>query len=297
MSSEGIFTHGTRAATVSTGQDYIGPYRLLKLVRASKTAKIWEAMNSTDNKRLALKALHGDYCKDKNEIAALKHEYNVGSSIDHPNVIDIFEFDVVRGVPYVVMEYFNGPNIKQMLRQSPEVIDEHLDGSLRACVESLAVMHDADWVHRDVKPDNFLMNSSGEVRLIDFSIAEKIKRGLSRLLGGKSKVQGTMSYIPPEQIRGESVDGRADIYSLGCTFFEMVGGKMPYTGINANELLNKHLKAPIPSLISTNKRVTKEFSGLVARMMAKKPAGRPESMHDVLSELDKMRVKRPEKMH
>lgn len=282
---------------MSKAQDYIGPYRLLKLVRASKTAKIWEAMNSSDNKRLALKALHGQYCKDKSEIAALKHEYNVGSSIDHPNVIDIYEYDVVRGVPFIVMEYFNGPNIKQMIRQSPEVIATYLDSALRECAASLGDMHEAGWVHRDVKPDNFLINNEGKVRLIDFSIAEKIKRGLGKLLSGKSKVQGTMSYIPPEQIRGESVDGRADIYSLGCTFYEMASGKMPYTGVNSNELLNKHLKAPIPSLMSVNEKVTKPFTRLVMRMMAKKREDRPESMAEVLSELDGMRVMAREKIN
>ena len=296
LKTRAALLNGIRVPNVSKAQDYIGPYRLLKLVRASKTAKIWEAMNSSDNKRLALKALHGDYCKDKAEIAALKHEYNVGKSIDHPNVIDIFEYDVVRGVPFIVMEYFNGPNVKQMIRQSPEVVNLHLDSALRACAESLGEMHEADWVHRDVKPDNFLMNEAGEIRLIDFSIAEKIKRGLSKLLSGKSKVQGTISYIPPEQIRGENVDGRADIYSLGCTYYEMVSGKMPYTGVNSNELLNKHLKAPIPSLMSVNEKVTKDFTRLVMRMMAKKAADRPASTEEVIAELEDIRVLTREKI-
>jgi serine/threonine protein kinase len=205
-------------------------------------------------------------------------------------VINIYDYDVARGVPYIVMEYFNGPNIKQQLRLAPELVVEHLDDVIHASLRGLGVMHAADWVHRDVKPDNFLMNDEGDVRLIDFSIAEKIKRGLGKLLSGKSKVQGTMSYIPPEQIRGENVDGRADIYSLGCMFFEMVSGKMPYTGVNPNELLNKHLKAPIPSLISVNDSVTPEFAQLVARMMAKRADERPASTGDIETELDAIRV-------
>lgn len=242
------------------------------------------------NERVALKALHGDYCKDKSEVAALKHEYNVGSSIDHRNIIDIYDYDVVRGVPFIVMEYFNGPNVKQQLRQAPELVLAHLDAILKASLQALDELHNMGWVHRDVKPDNFLLNGEGELRLIDFSIAEKIKRGLGKLLSGKSKVQGTMSYIPPEQIRGETVDGRADIYSLGCTFFEMVGGKLPYTGTSGNELLNKHLKAPTPSLVSINVNVTAEFAKLVARMMAKRPDARPASMADIEEELDAIRV-------
>ena len=276
---------------MSSGQEYIGPYRLTKLVRVSKTAEIWEAMNSA-NEHFALKALHGNYRNDKAEIAALKHEYNVGSSVDHPDVIDIYDYKIARGVPFIVMEYFNGPNVKQQLRQAPELVLTHLEAALSAAVRGLQALHETGWVHRDVKPDNFLLNAEGELRLIDFSIAEKIKRGLSKLLSGKQKVQGTMSYIPPEQIRGETVDGRADIYSLGCTFFEMVGGKVPFTGTSGNELLNRHLKAPIPSLASVNVNVTPEFAKLVTRMMAKRPDERPDSMADIEKELAEIRILR-----
>ena len=262
------------------------------MVRAGNTAKIWEAMNSTDQQRVALKALHGKACNDRNEIAALKHEYNVGRCLDHPNVIKIHEFNIARNVPYLVMEYFNGPNIKQMLRQEPELVQNHLVDILHMTLSALGHIHQHGWVHRDVKPDNFLLNEDGDVRLIDFSIAEKIKRGLGKLLAGKSKVQGTLSYISPEQIRGETVDARTDIYGLGCMFFELVGGRVPYTGSNANELLNKHIKAPVPSLVSMNEQTTMDFAKLVARMMAKRPGERPESTQDIESLLDDMRVLR-----
>ena len=274
-------------------REYIGKYRLLKLVRAGKTAQIWEAMDPADNERIALKALHGDYCKDKHEIALLKHEYAVGNALDHEAVNRVRAFDIAKGTPFVAMDYFAGPNIKQAMRSHPQVIDKFTDDIVRLTAEGLGHMHDIGWVHCDVKPDNYLINSKAVVKLIDFSIAQKIKKkgGFGKLFKGKNKVQGTMSYMSPEQIRGEQVDARADIYSLGCMYYELLSGKMPYTGISANDLLTKHLRASVPSLSSVNENVTREFTKLVLKMMAKKPDQRPDSIKKVLDTLEKIRIR------
>jgi serine/threonine protein kinase len=140
-------------------------------------------------------------------------------------------------------------------------------------------------VHRDVKPDNFLVGENGEVKLIDFALAVRRKKGLARLFSTRSKVQGTRSYMSPEQIRGQPLDERADIYSYGCVAYELLGGKPPYTGTSTNELLNKHLRAAIPPAQASNRNVTDEFAALMKSMLAKKPEDRPQSMDDVLTEL------------
>ena len=108
---------------------------------------------------------------------------------------------------------------------------------------------------------------------------------IGKLITPKSKVQGTRSYMSPEQIRGSALDDRADLYSLGCTLFELASGKPPFTGASANDLLMKHLKASPPSLESANRNVTPEFARLVRRAMAKKPSARQKSTADFLSEL------------
>ena len=110
----------------------------------------------------------------------------------------------------------------------------------------LAHMHDKGWVHRDVKPDNYLINDENEVRLIDFTIAAKKTGGLGKLLGGKTKVQGTYSYMGPEQIRGQGVDPRDDVYSFGCMAYELLAGKLPFTANTPPELLQRHLKSEAP---------------------------------------------------
>jgi serine/threonine protein kinase len=151
-------------------------------------------------------------------------------------------------------------------------------------------LHSQGWVHRDVKPDNFLMNREGTVKLIDFAIAEQSKGFLGKLLGGRSKVQGTRSYMSPEQIRGRGVDERSDVYGLGCMFHEMIAGKPPFTGQTTQELLTKHLQNPPPPLESAGRDVTSEFAELVRKMLAKSPASRPQSMDEVLKALKNMKV-------
>ena len=113
------------------------------------------------------------------------------------------------------------------------------------------------------------------MKLIDLALATRVRRGLARLLALKSKVQGTRSYMSPEQIRGQVLDQRADVYSFGCTIHELIAGKPPFTGASSTELLNKHLKSTPPSLDALDRNVTMEFARLVRKTLAKDPAGRP----------------------
>ena len=137
-------------------------------------------------------------------------------------------------------------------------------------------MHDKGWVHCDIKPDNFLADEQGNVKVIDFAIALKMKKGFFG--GAKPKsVQGTRSYMSPEQIRRKALDPRADVYSLGCVIFEMMAGRTPFNASNPDELLSKHLTATPPSMISCS-GATRDLNDLVMRMMDKDPAKRPPAM-------------------
>ena len=126
--------------------------------------------------------------------------------------------------------------------------------------------------------------------MIDFAIAQKIKRGIGRLLNVKGKVAGTRSYMSPEQIRNETLDFRSDVYSFGCVAFELVSGKPPYTGTSADELLQRHLKAPVPSLMAVSDHVNESLSDLVMQAMAKRREERPASMTDFLEAFKKIRL-------
>lgn len=275
---------------MSKTRDFLGPYRLTRLIRQGNSAEIWEAVEENNEERVALKVLRAKSRTDKEEIAGLKHEYNVSNSLtSSPRLINIHEFRVESGTPFLVMELFSELNLKQALRRGPESIAFMLDKIVEQAAEGLYFMHNKGWIHRDVKPDNFLVSREGEVKLIDFQIAEKKKSGLGKLFY-KGKVQGTKSYMSPEQIRGKACDERADIYGFGCVLYEAVTGKPPFTGTSSNDLLSKHLTANIPNPVVQNENVTPEFAGLLKRMMAKKAENRPPTMWEFLKEFRQLQT-------
>lgn len=285
---------------MSVGKDFIGPYQLLRLIRAGNSTQVWEAVRSGEKKRIALKVLTSRYRKDKHEIAQLKHEANIGKQLKHENVIEIFDYYDETGIPLISMELFHANSVKISIREKRDQLLPILTPIIRQCVLGLKEMHDKGWVHCDVKPDNFLADDNGLVKLIDFSIGNKIKKsgGLAGLFNSRPKaVQGTRSYMAPEQIRRKNSDARTDIYGLGCMIFELMSGKLPYTGNSPDQLLKRHLTATIPSLESCSDAST-DFSNLVKKMLAKKPEQRFQSMADFLGVFERCQMfrsgKRPE---
>ncbi len=271
-------------------QDYVGPFRLLNKIREGKTCEVWEVMNDLTRGRLAIKLLAGEAAKNREEVGFLKHEHQVGQKLDHPQVIKIYEFGTDHESVYLAMELFAAPNLKQWIHQGVEALAPVASECIHKAAEGLSYFHSQGWIHRDIKPDNFLMKPSGDVKLIDFALAVRPKRGLARMLARKSKIQGTRSYMSPEQIRGQHLDERADIYSFGCMIYELVGGKPPYTGNSTNDLLTKHLRAAIPPLQGANRNVSDDFAQLVRKTLAKTPAERPASMAEFLQEFRAMQV-------
>jgi len=263
-------------------RDFLGPYRLTRLIRLGSTCQVWEAIRDDGQKRYALKVLRPEQRGNKEEIAFLKHEFEIASTLSHKNIIKIVEYKTDAETPFIVMELFSEINLKQAMRRGPEPIAFKLTSIVEQASEALYYFHSKGYVHCDIKPDNLLLSRDYEVKLIDFTISRKVKTGLSRLFGGKNKVEGTRSYMSPEQIRGLTLDQRSDIYSMGCMLFELCTGKAPYTGNTPNDLLSKHLSATPPSALVTNENITPEFNNLIKRLLAKKPEERPQTMWDVL---------------
>ncbi len=237
-----------------------------------------------------MKTLLEDSRRDREQIGYLRWEYTIGRDLVHPNVIQIENYDVDRGRPYLVMEWFAAPNMKNRIRQGVEPMAHLLERIVEQAAVGLEVLHKAGYVHRDVKPDNFLVDDTGHVKLIDFALAHRARRGLGRLLARAPKLQGTRSYMAPEQIRCAVADPRADIYSFACTIFELLASKPPFTATTSNELLNKHLKVAPPSLEAADKNLTAEFAQLIRRSMAKRPEDRPPSMTDFLTDFRRIRM-------
>ena len=264
--------------------DFLGPYRLARFIRSGSTCQIWEAIRDKTD-RFVLKVLRPDHWGNRQEIALLKHEFDVAHGLKHPSIIRIHDFNTEGKIAYLVLEVFSVLNVKQSIRDNPANVQFFFEKIANQSATALAFMHEHGWVHCDVKPDNFLLNDKGVVKLIDFSIAQRKSGFMAKMLGGSRTIRGTRSYMAPEQIRGKALDGRADVYSLGCVFYELLAGKPPYFGDSPNDLLQRHLTAGIPGVVVQNDNVTAEMSEFIRHMMAKKPENRPESMAEVIRHL------------
>ncbi len=269
---------------------YLGPYRLLNVVHTGQNCCIWQAYDDANDRIVGIKTLLDKFVKDREQVRFLRWEYAVGRTLRHQWIIEMFSLGTDRGTPYLVAEWFSAPNMKQRLNAGMEKISYMLPKVVERSAEALGYLHKMGWVHRDVKPDNFLVSDEGGVKLIDFALARKQKSRLVRFFSRGNKVQGTRSYMAPEQIRGKAQDPRSDVYSFGCVLHELLAGKPPFTGVSSNELLMKHLRVPPPPLEAFNSNVTAEFAQLVRRCMSKNPAARPSSMEDFLGEFRMLRI-------
>jgi serine/threonine-protein kinase len=243
---------------------------------------------------IGIKAILPKAAKDSEQVGYLRQECKVGLEIKHPRIIEVFGFDIDRGTPFLAMEWFPAPNLKKRIRtkEDREKILPFFPTIVDQAAEGMGWMHGKGWVHRDIKPENFLVDDTGQVRLIDFGLAQRPSGFLAKILPFKPKRQGTPSYMSPEQIRCGALDQRADVYSLGCVLHELAAGAPPFTGSTQEELFGKHLKAAIPSLETVDSNVTPDFANLVRRCLSKDPAGRPDSAQKVLEEFRKMRMYR-----
>ena len=275
---------------MATGSEFVGNYRMYHLIRAGGVYQIWAVRPMSETTLFAMKWLPPGEKYTRQALSELRHEFAVGKTLDHPAVIKTYEFNTTNNGAYMLLEFFKTPNLKQQIVGNAHDVKCRAKEILINCAAGLAHMHQIGWVHRDVKPDNFLVADNNEVRLIDFNLARKIKTGLGKMFSGKTAVQGTHSYMAPEQIRGQHVDARTDIYSLGCVTFELFNGKPPFTANSFQELLGKHLKSKPPDLTVVDKNITPEFAAFVKRMMAKDPEERPATMKYLQMELRTLRL-------
>jgi eukaryotic-like serine/threonine-protein kinase len=272
-------------------QQFVGTYRMYHLIRAGALYEIWAVRPMSETTAFAMKWLPPGPKFSRSAVNELKHEYNVGVALDHPGIIKTYDFGNTSNGAFMLLELFKVPNLKQQIVAGGYKKLQHRAREILVnCAAGLAHLHEKGWIHRDIKPDNFLLRDDNVVKLIDFNLARKPAGGLSKLFGGRMEVAGTHSYMSPEQIRGQSQDFRADVYSLGCMIHEFFSGKPPFTANSPNELLQRHLTTRPQPLVVFDKNITPEFANYVLRMMAKDPKVRPASMKDVMMEIKTQKI-------
>ena len=269
---------------MSDNQNLVGGYELKNCIATGSSTQIWEVAQAGSAVPLAMKLLLPDSLKDVATKNVLKHEFKVGSICEHPTMIRYHKLEVTRDHGFFIMDYFRAPSLKAQITANLAETQSRLKKIVEAMCQAFVHMNEKGWLHRDIKPDNVLVNKTGEVRVIDFSLATKILTGVMKLVGGKQKViMGTRTYIAPELILKSSPTPQSDIYSLGVTIYEIATGSPPFAGLNPSDLLAKHLsETPAPPSI-VNRNVTPELDALILRLLAKKPKDRPAEMREVMS--------------
>jgi eukaryotic-like serine/threonine-protein kinase len=279
-------------------EEIISGYQLKNLMYPGQSSQVWEVVEVSSHRHFAMKLLLPEKAREAEHRRLLMHEATVGKKLAHPNVIKIVNVSSDSKNPFIVMEFFPAGSLKSRMNQAlrnpkqGEFIKEHCLNIFRQSATALAYMNASGWVHRDVKPDNILVNSAGDVRVIDFALAQRIEKPsfFSNWFRKKGLTAGTRSYMSPEQIRNQPLDGRADIYSFGAAMYEVTTGRPPFRAGTNQELLLKHVTEKPASPQVHNPDLTDEFSDLVLMMLAKKREQRPPDFHQVLMTLRTIKV-------
>lgn len=259
-------------------------FRLINCLASGQHSQVWEVTDPTGG-HLAMKLLLPEAFADPDQKASIKHEHKAGKSFDHPNIIKYHEVVVSKQHAYFTMELFRAPNLKAQIYSDRNSVQLRLKRLLELMALALEHVHDRGWLHKDVKPENILVNKASEVRLIDFSLSARMAGALGKMFGGKQAIQGTRTYMAPEQILGKQAVPQTDMYSLGITVFEMLTGEPPFKGSTPKNLLLRHINEPAPAPSIFNPNVTPEMDRLVLRLLAKKPENRYKKMAELLVEL------------
>lgn len=256
-----------------------------------QTSRLWQAYDDKERRYVGIKTLHERYVGDSAQINFLRKEYEVAAPLSHPLLIDVQEFGFDKKVPYLVMEWCGAPNMKMLLNRGYEESAQYLQKIIPQMAEVLVYFHSKGWIHRDIKPDNFIYSDDTGLKLIDFALSDKKPSIASKLLSFMpKKVQGTASYMSPEQIQGKSVGEQSDIYSLGCTFFELLAGRPPFTGGTIQDLLQKQVSSLAPPITARNNNITPEMAGVVKMCLAKDVRDRPQTSEELYTLLRSIRV-------
>ena len=269
---------GWAPGSLQATQFLIEGYRLLRKLGEGSNALVYLAQPDAGGPAHVLKVMRMEGPDSESNLQRFMQEYALLASIDHPNVARFHRQGFSVGAAYIAMEYFPCGELRNLLgrKLDPYVALYYV----RQIASGLEAVHSAGIVHRDLKPENVLVREDGIVALSDFGIAKHT--GMLLTDTGAGDVVGTPYYLSPEQATGSRVDARADLYSLGVMFFEMLTGDKPYHATSARELLRKHVEDPVPQLPDA----LQWCQPLLGRLMAKDPQDRFESASQLLDQLE-----------
>jgi len=259
-----------------------GRYELVRIVGSGGMSTVHCAFDTLLERNVALKILHDQYGEDEEYVERFRREARAVAQLSHPNIVTVIDRGEEDGKQFIVFELVEGENLKELVeRGGPLPVRRALELGLEVA-RALAFAHAQGLVHRDVKPQNVLLNGDGRAKVTDFGIVRSLDAVGHTETG---TVLGTSQYIAPEQARGEHVDAQTDVYSFGVVLYELLTGEVPYSGDSFLSVAMKHVNDPVPSVLDARPDAPIRLASLVERSLAKEPADRPGSMDEVVGEL------------
>ena len=271
---------------LAVGSRLAGRYRIVELVGVGGMGMVYRAHDEQLDLPVAVKVLRPDLAGDGRRLERFKTELVLARQVSHPHVVRIHDLGSDGDVVFLTMDFVPGRSLAELLAEEGPLAPDRAVGIARQIASALAAAHEAGVVHRDLKPGNVLVDDSGRATISDFGIARSLA-GPGQTLPGT--VIGTLDYLSPEQARGESVDGRTDLYALGILLYEMLTGKLPFSGGSEAEVLAQRLTGATRDLESAGVRVPRQLAAVVRRLLQRDPARRYQSAGEVFDDLGRWR--------
>jgi serine/threonine protein kinase len=257
-------------------------FEVLEVLGQGGMGVVYKARQQSLNRLVALKLLISQLAASEEFVARFEREAKVIASVNHPNVVQVYDFGKDDGLLYLVMEYVDGPTLEDVMKKKdlPRFLT-----AVRDVTKGLHRVHEAGLVHRDVKPSNILIAKDGTAKISDFGLA--IETDGSQKLTQSGMFVGTPHYVSPEHAQGKKIDGRSDLYSLGVILFEGYAGRPPFQAPSATALLLKHVNEAPPALYKLAPQSPRPVQEIVRKLLAKNPAARHDTAASLVRDLDR----------
>lgn len=265
------------------GKRVSGRYKLLEVIGDGGMAIVYRAKDLILDRDVAVKVLRSEFNKDEDFIRRFKREAESATSLDHPNIVSIYDVGEDEEIYFIVMEYVQGKTLKQYIKEHGKISVEESLHIMKQIVSGMAVAHDHGIIHRDIKPHNILITENGTAKLTDFGIALAIT---SATITHTNSILGSVHYFSPEQARGGIANAKSDIYSFGAVLYEMVTGRVPFVGDSPVSVALKHLQENVIEPRRLNPEIPQSIENIILKSLAKNPLRRYDNAQELLRDMN-----------
>ena len=254
---------------------FLGPYKIMRRIGAGSMSSVFLGEHTILKRQVAIKILHRKLADDPKMLARFRNEACVVAALCHPHLVQAWDYGCVDERHYLVLEYVPGYGLDEVVQRGGRLPFLAVADYVRQAAAGLAEAHAQDIIHRDVKPANLLLALQGQVKVADFGLSQSTP-GVCQSFDEGTEMLGTPDYLPPEQAMDcQAVEGRADVYSLGCTLYHLLTGSAPYMSDSFTQILLQHQSGPVPNVLHQRDDIPRELAKLTAWMMSKNWEKRP----------------------